>query len=142
MRRNNVDWNDSVMTVKGVGPKTAALMGKLGITTVGELLEYYPVSYDSYEAPVTVRQANFLDFAAVQGTIITSPSIRQMNRKQIVVSQIRDLNGDTLRVIWFHMPFLRGTMKPGMQFVLRGRVAWLWVCTHDGTSSNFHTGSL
>ena len=62
-----MDWNDSVMTVKGVGPKTAALMGKLGITTVGELLEYYPVSYDSYEAPVTVRQANFLDFAAVQG---------------------------------------------------------------------------
>lgn len=117
-----MDWNDSVMTVKGVGPKTAALMGKLGITTVGELLEYYPVSYDSYEAPVTVRQANFLDFAAVQGTIITSPSIRQMNRKQIVVSQIRDLNGDTLRVIWFHMPFLRGTMKPGMQFVLRGRL--------------------
>lgn len=117
-----MDWNDSVMTVKGVGPKTAALMGKLGITTVGELLEYYPVSYDSYEAPVTVRQANFLDFAAVQGTIITSPSIRQMNRKQIVVSQIRDRNGDTLRVIWFHMPFLRGTMKPGMQFVLRGRL--------------------
>lgn len=117
-----MDWNDSVMTVKGVGPKTAALMGKLGITTVGELLEYYPVSYDSYEVPVTVRQADFLDFAAVQGTIITSPSIRQMNRKQIVVSQIRDLNGDTLRVIWFHMPFLRGTMKPGMQFVLRGRL--------------------
>ena len=117
-----MDWNDSVMTVKGVGPKTAALMGKLGITTVGELLEYYPVSYDSYEAPVTVRQENFLDFAAVQGTIITSPSIRQMNRKQIVVSQIRDRNGDTLRVIWFHMPFLRGTMKPGMQFVLRGRL--------------------
>lgn len=117
-----MDWNDSVMTVKGVGPKTAALMGKLGITTVGELLEYYPVSYDSYEVPVTVRQADFLDFAAVQGTIITSPSIRQMNRKQIVVSQIRDRNGDMLRVIWFHMPFLRGTMKPGMQFVLRGRL--------------------
>ncbi len=117
-----MDWNDSVMTVKGVGPKTATLMAKLGINTVGELLEYYPVSYDGYEAPVTVRQADFLDFAAVQGTVITSPSIRQMNRKQIVVSQIRDLNGDTLRVIWFHMPFLRGTMKAGMQFVLRGRL--------------------
>lgn len=117
-----MDWNDSVMTVKGVGPKTAALMEKLGINTVGELLGYYPVSYDGYEAPVTVRQADFLDFAAVQGTMVTSPSIRQMNRKQIVVSQIRDLNGDTLRVIWFHMPFLRGTMKAGMQFVLRGRL--------------------
>lgn len=117
-----MDWNDSIMAVKGVGPKTAALMEKLGITTVGELLEYYPVSYDGYEAPVTVRQADLLDFAAVQGTIITSPSIRQVNRKQIAVSQIRDLNGDTLRIIWFHMPFLRGTMKAGMQFVLRGRL--------------------
>ncbi len=117
-----MNWNDSVITIKGVGPKTAAFMQKLGIQMIGDLLEYYPTSYDCYEKPISIRESNFLDFGAVQGTIVTTPSVRQINRKQIVTAQLRDWNGDTLRVIWFHMPFLRGTIKPGMQFVLRGRL--------------------
>lgn len=121
-KENIMQWNDSVMTVKGVGPKTTSFLKKLNIETIGDLLEHYPVSYDCYEAPVTVHESNILDFAAVQGMIVNVPFVRQMNRRQIVTTQLRDCNGDMLRVVWFHMPFLRATIKPGMQFVLRGRL--------------------
>lgn len=43
---------DSPVTVlKGVGSKTAAVFGRAGIKTLGDLLEYYPVRYVKYEEP-------------------------------------------------------------------------------------------
>ena len=34
--------------LKGIGPKTEELFSKVGVNSVEELKEYYPVHYDSY----------------------------------------------------------------------------------------------
>ncbi|MCL1914379.1 MAG: ATP-dependent DNA helicase RecG [Eubacteriaceae bacterium] len=36
---------DSILKIKGIGPKTAAGMGEMGIETIGQLLGFYPKSY-------------------------------------------------------------------------------------------------
>ena len=41
---------------KGIGEKTEKLLEKVGITTVGDFLGYYPRDYDEYKEPVTVRE--------------------------------------------------------------------------------------
>jgi len=43
-----------ITTLKGIGEKTAALFGKLNITTVDDLLWFYPRAYEAYDAPVYV----------------------------------------------------------------------------------------
>ena len=37
---------ESIRTIKGIGEKTEKLLTKLGITTVGDFLRYYPSEYD------------------------------------------------------------------------------------------------
>ena len=39
----------NILAVKGVGQKTAALLNKLKITTIEELLKHYPVKYEEYK---------------------------------------------------------------------------------------------
>ena len=46
---------ESIRTLKGVGEKTEKLFQKVGISTVGQLLRYYPRDYDIYREPVTRR---------------------------------------------------------------------------------------
>ena len=47
--------SDSVIKVKGIGQKSAALYEKLDIRTVGDLLCHFPRGYERYEKPVLVR---------------------------------------------------------------------------------------
>lgn len=113
---------DSVLKIKGIGEKTAVLYGKLGIATVGDLLAFYPRSYERYEDPVTIREAERMDFAALRIVIVSVPSVRAVNRLQIVSATVADEEGGRLRVTWYQMPFLRSTLKPGARYILRGRL--------------------
>ena len=40
---------DSVQYLPGVGPRRAATLSKLGVRTIGDLLEYLPYRYDRQE---------------------------------------------------------------------------------------------
>ena len=61
-----MNYDDPITCLKGIGEKTAALYEKLGIVTIGELMRYYPRSYERFEPPVTIRAAAVMDFAAVR----------------------------------------------------------------------------
>ena len=46
--------DESVMYLKGVGPKRAELFEKLGIKTVRDLIYHLPRSYTDYSSPVPI----------------------------------------------------------------------------------------
>ena len=48
-RRNSMELNDSIINIKGIGEKSEKLFNKLGISTVGELLCYYPSQYPVWQ---------------------------------------------------------------------------------------------
>lgn len=110
-----------IREVKGIGEKTEKLFQKIGVCTAGDLLRYYPRTYDIYEAPVSVGSLEEGTVAAVEGCVFGSVQVSPNRRLQTVTALIRDLTG-TLKVIWFRMPFLRNILKPGSRIVVRGRV--------------------
>ena len=42
--------------LKGVGEKSEKLFQKLNINTVGDLIRFYPRSYDIYEKPIPISE--------------------------------------------------------------------------------------
>jgi ATP-dependent DNA helicase RecG len=111
----------SIKELKGIGDKTQKLFEKVGVSTVGDLIRYYPRGYDVYEAPVPISEAEEGRMQTVSGAIYGSVRISGSAKMQVTTMYVKDLTG-TLKVIWFRMPFLRSTFAKGGAVTLRGRV--------------------
>lgn len=107
--------------LKGVGEKTEKLFQKIGITTAEELLRYYPRTYDIYEEPVEIASAEEDKTVSIRATIATSIYINQIRNLQVLTTTVADVSG-RLPVAWFNAPYLRGTLKKGSVFILRGKI--------------------
>lgn len=107
--------------LKGVGEKTEKLFQKIGITTAEELLRYYPRTYDIYEEPVEIASAEEDKTVSIRATIATGIYINQIRNLQVLTTTVADASG-RLPVAWFNAPYLRGTLKKGSMFILRGKI--------------------
>ncbi len=112
---------ESVCSLKGVGEKTGKLFEKLGVTTIGDLLSYYPRAYDTYEPPVPVGQLKEQMVMSVASALLKSPDLVRFGNMQMVTAQIKDLTG-SLQLTWYNMPYMRANVKSGQMYVFRGKV--------------------
>ena len=110
-----------ITALKGIGEKTAALFHRVGVDTVGELLSYYPRTYDVYERPVSIGALEADKIQAVTGFIRRIPDGRRVGRYHITTVSLEE-NGLHLQLSWFNMPFLRNSLLPGCLYIFRGRV--------------------
>ncbi len=110
-----------IRDLKGVGDKTEKLFGRLGIRTVGDLIRYYPRSYEIYEDAVPISEAEEGSVCTITGSIFGRIQVGGGRNMQITTLYLKDLTG-TLKVVWFRMPFLRNTLGKGGTLTLRGRV--------------------
>lgn len=107
--------------LKGVGEKTEKLFQKIGITTAEELLRYYPRTYDIYEEPVEIASAEEDKTVSIRATIATGIYISKVRNLQVLTTTVADASG-RLPVAWFNAPYLKGTLKKGSAFILRGKI--------------------
>lgn len=111
----------SIKELKGIGEKTQRLFEKVGVSTVGDLIRYYPRGYDVYEDPVPVSEVEEGRTQTVSGAIYGKVQVSGNTKMQVTTLYVKDLTG-TLKAIWFRMPFLRSTFAKGGAVTLRGRV--------------------
>ena len=111
-----------VNRIKGVGEKTAALFGKINVYTVDDLIRHYPRDYETYDAPVSIREASPGSVQAVYGQIIAIPNVKKVRNLSILNAILKDDKGDSIQLTFFNMPFLKKVLKPGGFYLFRGLV--------------------
>ena len=113
--------DQSIETLKGIGEKTAKLFEKVGIRTIDDLLHYYPKGYDTYGDPKAIGELSEDETGAVEGFLKSGATGVHINGLSIVQATISDMTGK-LRLVWYHMPYLKNTLRPDSHFIFRGRV--------------------
>lgn len=108
--------------IKGVGEKTAALFGKINVYTVDDLIRHYPRDYETYDAPVSIRETSPGSVQAVYGQITAIPNVKKVRNLSILNAILKDDNGDSIQLTFFNMPFLKKVLKPGGFYLFRGLV--------------------
>ena len=113
--------DQSIETLKGIGEKTAKLFEKVGIRTIDDLLHYYPKGYDTYGEPKAIGELSEDETGTVEGFLKSGATGVHVNGLSIVQATISDMTGK-LRLVWYHMPYLKNTLRPDSHFIFRGRV--------------------
>ena len=106
--------------LNGVGPSRAALLARLGIGLVGELLLHLPRAWLDRRTVVPISSARIGDTLTVAGRVVGVNHRRTGRGGQIVEAVVSD--GTPLRLVFFSDRYPANRLQQGMQLVISGTV--------------------
>lgn len=106
--------------VKGVGPERARLLAKLGLSTVEDLLLYYPRRYE-YRKHKRISELQNGETATVFGRVAAGNIVR--GRMKIVKLTIEQ-EGRSVIAVWFNQTYILKQYPVGTYVAVTGKVRW------------------
>ena len=122
--------NSAITTIKGIGEKTADSFAKMGVYTVGDILLRFPRTYVQYPIMEAVDYISTLPegMHAILARVKKAPVVRSGRRMQVTVLDISgrgtdaSMPGVQVQLIWYRMPYIKNSLKPGHEYVFYGKV--------------------
>ena len=108
-------------SLKGIGPKTAEALLRLGISDVAGLLDFFPRDYETFGQPKGIYQLEAGKTETVSGVLQKEPVLNFYNGMRIVNVYLSDMTG-RLQLSWYNLPYIKNSLKTGVRYVFRGRV--------------------
>ena len=114
--------SDSVRSVRGVGPRKAALLAGIGIETIEDALHTYPRDYEDRTNIVPVASLREGDKACVCAVVGVAPVLRHIRRgMDLTKLTVFDESG-TLPVAYFNNKYVAAQLRQGETYLFYGRV--------------------
>ncbi|MBF0169968.1 MAG: ATP-dependent DNA helicase RecG [Nitrospinae bacterium] len=113
-----------VQYLKGVGPKKAELLTKLGVVTVSDLLFLFPHRYEDRSAVKKIAEIEAGQVESVRATVReTSASYRSRGGRRVFEVSFGDETG-VLKGIWFRAPAkaYQARFEAGSRWLVTGKV--------------------
>jgi ATP-dependent DNA helicase RecG len=122
-----------IQYVKGVGPRNAALLKRLDISTVWDALFYFPYRYEDRRNIRNIRDIAPGEMQTVVGKVIGADVLelgrggrlfgRGRRRGGLKLFELTVTDGSgTIKGKWFNQPYLKSRFKVGREVVLSGTV--------------------
>ena len=109
-----------VTDLKGVGTKTAAALGSLGIYSIYDLLFYFPFRYDELQ---TLPLDQIMDGQKVmlKGIVATEAFVSRFGYKKSRLSFKMRIDHDVIMVNFFNQPWLKNKIEIGQEVAIYGK---------------------
>ncbi len=109
-----------VESLRGVTPAAAKHLQSLGVHTAGDLLEYFPRTYQSEAAEGAIGDLSGSGVQIARGEVIAVDYIASQPRPRFE-APLEDTTGQ-LALVWFNGGYLRRIIHPGMRLRVKGKV--------------------
>ncbi|WP_245823864.1 ATP-dependent DNA helicase RecG [Sporomusa malonica] len=114
-------WSTKIQFLKGVGPANAAKLAKLGIFTVGQLLEHYPRRYEDRSQLKPIAKLTDGLYETFRAVVVNVSELKSSRGLKIVKIAVRDESG-LAQLSWFNQSYIKNKYKPGMELVISGKI--------------------
>lgn len=111
---------DKIDTLKGVGSKKKSYLENMGIETVADLMEYFPVRFIDSTNLKSIKDLREGEFATIKAEVVQAVPHYQgrFKRLDVVVT-----DGFNLKISYFNQNFLTSTFLKGEVFYFYGKVS-------------------
>ena len=116
-------YNVPITKLSGIGEKRTSLFHKLGIYSVGDMIEYYPRSYENWSDTVPIADAPTGERCVVRATVKTPVSTVRISGGRLM-SKV-GIGDDTghLNLVFFNNKYLSSMLKYGEEYFFMGKIA-------------------
>lgn len=111
---------DPISVLKGVGPKSAVALNKLGLNTVEDLLLAYPFRYDDF-AVRNLSEIADQEKVALKGTVASEAVLTHFGRKKSRLNFRLLIEHDVIMVTFFNQPYLAQKVEVGKEMAIYGK---------------------
>lgn len=114
--------NKDIKFLKGVGEKRAEKYAKLGVSSVKDLIEFYPRNYIDYTNFTTISQAILNDYNIIKAKVYKKQA-EQRIRKGLSIFKVFVTDGETELVITiFNSKYLYDKLQVDNEYIFYGKV--------------------
>ncbi len=110
-----------ITILKNVGTKRAALYEKLGVSTVGDLLRFYPRTYLDYTSPIPAADCPEGENCVIKGVIVRRMPPASIRKGLVIYKLFANDGVSNFQVTIFNNEYAYYGMKAGEEYLFAGR---------------------
>jgi ATP-dependent DNA helicase RecG len=109
---------EPVIKLKGVGDEVAKKLAVLGVTTIYDLITFYPRRYEDYSQLTPIIRIK-------PGPVTVKAHIKQVKGRYVrrgmhVTEAVASDETGSVRLVWFNQPYREAALKPGQDYFISG----------------------
>lgn len=139
-------YNRKIEELKGVGKKTAALFSKLGIYSIGQLLNFYPRNYEDWTNVSYITDTSDGELCCVRGTISSVIKVSLIKGGKTLAKVNACDDSGSMELVFFNNKYISSMLEYGKTYFFYGKitrnlygyqmVSPTFTCENQGASFN------
>ncbi len=116
-------FNMKIEKLKGIGEKRAEQFNKLGVFSVGDLIRYYPRSYEDWSNPVPISEGEKVENVCIKATISSPFSVNYVkgSNKLICKTMAFDDSG-AVNLVYFNNKYISQMLSVNTEYFFYGKI--------------------
>lgn len=115
-----MNLQDPITALSGVGEKRAKTLATLGIETIEDLLSYYPFRYEDIQER-QIQEINDQEKVTLKGLVVSPAVLNRFGYKKSKLSFRLMQENDVFMVSFFNQPYLKDKVVIGEEIAIYGR---------------------
>ncbi|WP_336020915.1 ATP-dependent DNA helicase RecG [Fusobacterium polymorphum] len=105
---------------KYITAKQLSNLKSLGISTVYDLVYYFPRAYDDRTNIKKIGELKFNEYVVLKANVMSVVNLTVRSGKKIVKAMVSDGTG-IMEILWFGMPYIKKSLRVGEEYIFIGQ---------------------
>lgn len=112
---------ESVQTIKGIGPKKARLLGKVGVYTLQDAIDYFPRDYEIHPGVTDIVDIRKGEFVSLSVKFQGRPQVLRKHKNMSILRWTAKDDTGSIVCVWFNQPYRANQYKVGVPYYIYGK---------------------